>query len=80
MNTSINLNVPVQIAVESTYDQIDDDELPSFDAAIAEAEQGDVDVHMAPRLMHEVSSARFQNHSILPSYEDMRMRHPVAAA
>ncbi|CAJ0549121.1 Ff.00g027340.m01.CDS01 [Fusarium sp. VM40] len=80
MNTSINLDVPVQIAVENTYDQIDDDELPSFDAAIAEAEQGDVDVHMAPLLMREAPSARFQNHNILPSYEDMRMRHPVAAA
>ncbi|KAF4991701.1 hypothetical protein FGRMN_7646 [Fusarium graminum] len=78
MNTNINLNVPVQIAVENTYDQIDDDELPSFDAAIAEAEQGDIDIHMAPRLMRD--AAQFQSNSILPSYEDMRMRNPVAVS
>ncbi|KAJ4270480.1 hypothetical protein NW762_002167 [Fusarium torreyae] len=79
MNTNINLNVPVQVAVEDTYSQQDDDELPSFDAAIAEAEEADVDFHLQPRLM-QVPSARFQGTSTLPGYEDMQMRHQVAVA
>jgi len=79
MNTNINLNIPIQVAVENTYDHIDDDELPSFDAAIAEAEEADVDLHLQPRLM-QVPDARFQGNSVLPGYEDMRMRAQVAVA
>ncbi|UZP41094.1 hypothetical protein NXS19_008910 [Fusarium pseudograminearum] len=78
MNTNINLSIPVQVAVENTYDQADDEELPSFDAAIAEAEQGEIDLHLQPRLM-QIPSDHFMGNSILPGYDDVRMR-PVAVA
>ncbi|KAM5348409.1 hypothetical protein ACJ41O_008233 [Fusarium nematophilum] len=78
MNTNINLAVPVQVAVENLYEPAADDELPSFDAAVAEAEEADADRHLLPRLM-QVPSERFQQTSSLPGYDDRR-RRPVAAA
>ncbi|KAJ3519540.1 hypothetical protein NM208_g14089 [Fusarium decemcellulare] len=77
MNTNINLAVPVQVAVENTYEPADD-ELPTFDAAVAEAEQADADLHLQPRLM-QVPSARFQGTSTLPCYNDLRRRQVAVA-
>ncbi|KAF4965352.1 hypothetical protein FZEAL_10770 [Fusarium zealandicum] len=78
MNTNINLAVPVQVAVENTYDPASDDELPSFDAAIAQAEGSDADQFLLPRLM-QVPSERYQGNSVLPIYEDRRRRQVAAA-
>ncbi|KAF5019238.1 hypothetical protein F66182_8763 [Fusarium sp. NRRL 66182] len=78
MNTNINLNIPVQVAVEDTYNQPQDDELPSFESAIAEAEEADADLHFLPRLI-QVPSARFQGTSTLPGYNDTRMRQVAVA-
>ncbi|KAM0438777.1 hypothetical protein ACHAPT_001536 [Fusarium lateritium] len=74
MNTNINLFVPVQVAVENTFEPADD-ELPSFDAALAEA---DADSYFHPRLM-QVPSESFQGTSTLPGYDDTRRRQVAVA-
>lgn len=74
MNTNINLFVPVQVAVENTFEPVDD-ELPTFDDAVAEAE---ADSYFQPRLT-QVPSERFQGTSTLPGYDDARRRQVAVA-
>ncbi|KAH6895267.1 hypothetical protein B0T10DRAFT_211594 [Thelonectria olida] len=71
MNTNINLVVPLQLMVENIHDPIQDDELPSFESAVAQAEADAADLHLQPRLM-QVPSAQYQGNSILPGYDDHR--------
>lgn len=69
MNTTLSLNIPVQIAVDGMINQPPSgDELPSFESAMAQAsEEETADDPLQPRLM-QVPSLRFQGNSILPGY------------
>ena len=77
MNTTISLSVPLQIAVDG-IDAPSNDELPSFESAIAQAEEHEADNFLQPRLM-QVPSARYQGNSILPGYNDMNQRSVAVA-
>ncbi|KAH7160277.1 hypothetical protein B0J13DRAFT_433981 [Dactylonectria estremocensis] len=76
-NTNFNLVVPLQIGVENVYD-LPQGDLPSFESAMAEAEQEAAEYHLQPRLM-SIPSAQYQQTSTLPGYEEMQ-RRTVAAA
>ncbi|CAM1511217.1 Fc.00g087300.m01.CDS01 [Cosmosporella sp. VM-42] len=78
MNTSISLAVPLQVAVENIHEPPQVDDLPSFETAMAQMEEEDADMHLQPRLL-QVPSARYQNTSALPGYEDLS-RRTVAVA
>lgn len=78
LNTNISLSLPLQIAVESVNDPQVDDGLPSFESAMAQAEEHEADSYLQPRLMR-VPSARYQGNSILPGYAEIS-RQPVAVA
>ncbi|KAF7550873.1 hypothetical protein G7046_g7886 [Stylonectria norvegica] len=78
MNTNISLNVPLQVAVEQLHAELRGDDLPSFESAMAQAEEEAADMHLSPRLM-QVPSGRFQGNSSLPGYENLSHRLvPVA--
>ncbi|KAF7543521.1 hypothetical protein G7Z17_g10666 [Cylindrodendrum hubeiense] len=76
-NTNFNLSVPLQIGVENIHD-LPQGDLPSFESAMAEAEQEAADFHLQPRLMN-IPSVQYQQTSTLPSYDEFR-RPAVAAA
>ncbi|KAH7017724.1 hypothetical protein EDB80DRAFT_705795 [Ilyonectria destructans] len=76
-NTNFNLIVPLQIGVENIYD-LPQGDLPSFESAMAEAEQEAADFHLQPRMMH-VPSEQYQQTSTLPGYDELR-RPTIAAA
>lgn len=71
MNTGISLVVPLQVTVENIHDPIQNDELPSFESAVAAAEAEEADRHLHPRLM-QVPSAQYQGNSVLPGYDHRR--------
>ncbi len=63
-SSTINLSVPLQVAVDR--DAAFDADLPSFEAAVEEAE---ADEHLRPRLL-SVPRQQFQETSVLPGYGD----------
>jgi hypothetical protein len=69
-NTAINLVMPLQIGVE-TINEPHGGELPSFETALAEAEQEEVNSFFQPRLMQ---IPQMQQHSVLPGYASLGQR------
>jgi hypothetical protein len=64
-SSTIVLSLPLQVAVDSTYQQ--DMGLPSFETAVEEAE---ADEHLRPRLM-QVPEEQYTETSMLPGYGDL---------
>lgn len=77
-NTTVSLAIPVQIGVESQYEQ-HDDELPSFETAMAQSEEDQADAYLRPRMMRLPSDIA-QNNSLLPGYDELRRRATVPVA
>ncbi|KAF4998538.1 hypothetical protein FDECE_11756 [Fusarium decemcellulare] len=63
--TKIALDIPLQVAVERSFDN----ELPSFEAAVAEAQRESVESHHS--LSQNVSPEGREESNALPSYEDL---------
>ncbi|EPE08853.1 arrestin [Ophiostoma piceae UAMH 11346] len=62
--TTVNVTVPLQIVVGETAIKEDTEGLPTFEAALEEAE---ADAHLQPRVL-VVPDAQYQETSLLPSY------------
>ena len=69
-NTSLTLYVPLQIGVENSPENLEA-ELPSFEAAMAQAEEESAAGHLQPRRL-QMPSLELQGGSELPGYYDMR--------
>ncbi|KAF4455290.1 arrestin [Fusarium albosuccineum] len=63
--TKIALDIPLQVAVERPFDN----ELPSFQAVVAEAQRESIESHHS--LSHNVSPEGREDSNALPSYEDL---------
>ncbi|UKZ73518.1 hypothetical protein TrVFT333_001165 [Trichoderma virens FT-333] len=70
--TAISLAVPLQIGVETIYEP-QGHELPSFESAVAQAEEEEADAYLQPRVMH-VPESGLQNDNVLPGYNELRRR------
>lgn len=78
-NTTITLSVPLQLGVEQRYEP-QGDELPSFESALAEAEEQASDSYWQPRNTHGPSSP-LRPEFVLPTYEEIARRlAPVSHA
>ncbi|KAH7353794.1 arrestin [Plectosphaerella cucumerina] len=81
-DAKINLHVPVQVAVEPSQELLtlqQDNGLPSFDAAMAQQEEADVDELLRGRVMRQ-PDIEHQGTSELPGYGDfMHNRRAVTA-
>jgi len=62
--STISLTMPLQVAVEGDFHQDGGPDLPSFEAAVAEAEADD---HLRPRVL-AVPQQEFTETSVLPGY------------
>lgn len=71
-NTAISLSVPLQIGVETVYEP-QGHELPSFESAVAQAEEEEADAHLQPRLTHAPES-ELHNDNRLPGYNELSRR------
>ncbi|CAH0021925.1 unnamed protein product [Clonostachys rhizophaga] len=76
-NTTFSLNVPLQIGVEQRFDPRGDDELPSFESAMAQAEGAGPDDYLRPRSTLQVPNNTNivpmpRTGSILPGYDEIR--------
>ncbi|KAK2022941.1 arrestin [Colletotrichum zoysiae] len=79
-DSKINLNVPLQIALEPPVQQdLLGMGLPSFDAAMAQQEEAEVDAYFQPRLLQQ-PAPEFQGNAVLPSYGDLDTRRSVVPA
>lgn len=68
-NTTISLSIPLQLGVEQQFAP-HDDELPSFETAMAQAEESEADAHM-----HLPARPVFlRSNSVLPGYEEVTRR------
>lgn len=76
-NTTMTLNVPVQLGVEKRFD-LPDEELPSFESAMAQAEEDDADAYLRPRII-QIPQASLQDTSTLPGYERFRQQAVAVA-
>lgn len=74
-NTAINLVMPLQIGVETLHEP-QGGELPSFETAMAQAEEDEVDSFFQPRLMQV---PQMPQQSMLPGYDEIG-RRAVAVA
>ncbi|KAK1598312.1 arrestin [Colletotrichum navitas] len=73
-DSKINLNVPLQIALEPPVPQdLLDMGLPSFDAVMAQQEEAEVDAFLQPRLLQQPAPG-FQGNAVLPNYGDLATR------
>ncbi|KAK1966605.1 arrestin [Colletotrichum sublineola] len=73
-DSKINLNVPLQIALEPPVQQdLLDMGLPSFDAAMAQQAEAEADAYFQPRLLQQ-PAPQFQGNAVLPSYGDLATR------
>ncbi|KAJ0164824.1 hypothetical protein CTA2_13106 [Colletotrichum tanaceti] len=73
-DSKMNLSIPLQIALEPPVQQnILDMGLPSFDAAMAQQEEAEVDAYFQPRLLQQ-PAPEFQGNAVLPSYGDLTAR------
>ncbi|PHH86523.1 hypothetical protein CDD83_10110 [Cordyceps sp. RAO-2017] len=72
-NTALTLAIPLQIGVETVHPPPDDGGLPSFESAVAEGDEGDVDAHLRPRLLRIPDRPRPSN-GILPGYDELSRR------
>lgn len=70
-NTTMTLNVPIQLGVERRFEP-QDEELPSFERAMAQAEEDELDAYLRPRTMR-IPTGQVQR-SILPGYEELSRR------
>lgn len=68
-NAAMSLAVPLQIGVETIYPPQPDGGLPSFESAVAEEEEAEVDAMLQPRLIRIPDRAN-QNSSLLPGYDE----------
>jgi hypothetical protein len=73
-NTTVTLAVPLQVGVSSTEPLVDNTGLPTFEAAIEEAE---ADAHLRPRTLY-MPDVEFERH-VLPGYADLVGGRTVAA-
>lgn len=62
--STVSLTVPLQVAVEADFQQGGNMDLPSFEAAVEEAE---ADAHLRPRVL-AVPEHQFTETSVLPGY------------
>lgn len=72
-STTINLTVPLQVAIESDLQPQYDAGLPSFEAAVEAAEGAEADAHLQPRVL-AVPEQHFRDTSILPAYPMVAVR------
>lgn len=77
MNANIPLTIPLQVAMDTVQGDESDNDLPSFESAMAQSEETEADMHLLPRLI-QVPSARYQGNSILPGYNDLNGRSIAA--
>ncbi|PHH64602.1 hypothetical protein CDD81_4213 [Ophiocordyceps australis] len=78
-NTSLSLAVPLQIGVETMHDLPLDVGLPSFESAMAEDNEGDVDALLQPRTLGRSNTAT-RTDGVLPGYEELMRRRRITAA
>ncbi|KAH7327976.1 hypothetical protein B0I35DRAFT_5609 [Stachybotrys elegans] len=74
-STTMSLAVPLQIGVETVNDPMLHDELPSFETALAQAQQQNADAYLHPE-MFDMAGADFQGGGTLPGYDHVR-GHPI---
>lgn len=72
-NTTMSLAIPLQIGVETIHQPQFDDGLPSFESAMAEAEEADISSHLQPRILR-VLEMTDQTNSLLPRYDELNRR------
>jgi hypothetical protein len=71
-NTTMTLNLPLQLAVETIFDA-PGEELPSFETAVALAEAAEADSYLVPRQI-QIPNPALQGNSVLPGYEEHTRR------
>ncbi|KKO98615.1 hypothetical protein THAR02_09291 [Trichoderma harzianum] len=71
-NTAISLAVPLQIGVETIHEP-QGHELPSFESALAQAEEEEADAYLQPRVIHAPVSG-LHNDAALPGYNELSRR------
>lgn len=67
-NTAVSLSIPLQIGVEAVHSPQAEDELPSFETAMAQAAEAEADEFLQPRVMH-IPPEETLGTSLLPGYE-----------
>ncbi|KAI6781390.1 uncharacterized protein J7T54_002283 [Emericellopsis cladophorae] len=74
-NTTMTLHVPIQLGVETLYDPETFEELPSFDAAMEQAQREEAEDYLTPRLMQAAHPPQM---SVLPGYQEATRSVAVA--
>lgn len=77
-NTTLTLHVPIQLGVESVFDDPTDNALPSFESAMAQDEEAEADEYLRPRIMHPPAGPA-QMPAGLPGYHDLPGRSMAVA-
>lgn len=72
-NTALTLAVPLQIGVETIYQPHINGGLPSFESAMAEDEEAEIDAHLQPRVLR-IPDRPQQSNTMLPGYNEISGR------
>ena len=72
-NTTMSLAIPLQIGVETIHPPQLSDGLPSFESAMAEDEEAEVNAHLQSRI-RRVLETTDQTFSLLPGYDELNRR------
>ncbi|KAF4587318.1 arrestin [Ophiocordyceps camponoti-floridani] len=73
-NTTFNLAVPLQIGVAMIHEPNLADGLPSFESAMAQDEEADVDALLRPRIIRIPERLEPLGVGMLPGYDELRRR------
>ncbi|PFH60950.1 hypothetical protein XA68_18525 [Ophiocordyceps unilateralis] len=73
-NTTMNLALPLQIGVETIHQLHLVDGLPSFETAMAQDEEAEVDAHLRPRIIRVPERLEQRGVGMLPGYDELRRR------
>ncbi|KJZ78024.1 hypothetical protein HIM_02661 [Hirsutella minnesotensis 3608] len=72
-NTTFALAIPLQIGVETIHQPQSEGGLPSFETAMAEDEEAEVDAHLQPRILR-IPQGFQPSSGLLPGYDDIGRR------
>ncbi|KAM0667956.1 hypothetical protein MY8738_007293 [Beauveria namnaoensis] len=79
-NTTMTLSVPVQVGVETIYDDPQGGALPSFESVMARDHEAEADSYLRPRIRRAASDDAPQTNTLLPGYSELSRRAAMQVA
>ncbi|XWW95391.1 hypothetical protein V2A60_003349 [Cordyceps javanica] len=79
-NSTMTLSVPVQVGVETIYDDPQGGALPTFESVMASDEEAAADSYLRPRIRRAASEDAPQTNSLLPGYGELSRRAAIPVA